>query len=178
MNLIRKLLSISFFVFLILACKTKKEVDLIKIQEKLESSHKIKNDIILDPINAAIKKVEKEPLYDAIILKIDSFKKNEQKIYVKITNFRTEQAFCQLEEPCQKPNGYMTIDNIPILLFGDLELFFTQIKRPKDILYTADKIDLLVSMHNPYLYYIYHKDTIFGDYQEFIEYKGQIDNIY
>lgn len=171
-----RILSLSFFTILFLSCKVKKNVFPLS-EQKIQKSHDIRNNLILKPINEVIEKIKKEPLYDVIILKIDSISIDKQYIHIKPSNFQTEQAFCQLEEPCESLKGYLFLKNIPILLYGDLNMFFTKTGEPLDILKTTDKIELIASIHTPYYKYLYHKNVVYGDVLESIDYKGEVEDL-
>ncbi len=111
---------IILLTFLLLSCKSiqsQNAADFIRINN---SSHVVKNKVILELIDKKKEKIiKRNDLYDIIMIRIDSIKSFEQDIYIKASNFELEQGYCLLSSGCDKPCGYLTVDDIPILIYGN-----------------------------------------------------------
>ncbi|MCF6295606.1 MAG: hypothetical protein L3J25_07940 [Flavobacteriaceae bacterium] len=132
----------------------------------------------MKPISRMIEKIkEKKSLLDVILLRTDWLNSNEKNVYLKASNFETEQMYYQNDNNKLKPKGYLWVDDIFVLLYNDTNTFFSKINEPKDILKNDKEIKLLVDVHTSYYHYIYRKDTIYSNIEEYIELKGEMDEI-
>ncbi|WP_106794771.1 hypothetical protein [Aquimarina sp. Aq78] len=145
---------------------------------KIEPTHILKNDIILEPIQQKIKnEISKDPLLNVILLRIDSTNTEGINIYLKASNFQTEQQYFKLESNPLTPKGYFVVNNVVVIIYNDVEMFFDKIKKSDNILETKDEVETLVDIHTSYKHYIYHEYNINENKEEYLEYKGEIDDI-
>lgn len=173
--IVRSIFILNAFFFLLVACGAGKKI--YKLPNQISASHTLKNKILLKPISKVVDKVKNEALIDIVIVRIDSVDSNSYNICIKPSNFETEKAFCDLDNPCEKPKGYGMIDDTPILIYGSLDPFFTKISDPVDFLKADKNEKSLTSLHEPYSCYSYFKDKVYGDEVESIEYKGKFDSL-
>jgi hypothetical protein len=161
---------------LLLSCKSTQSQSATDFIRANSSSHVVDNKAILELINKKKERIIKsDSLYNIIMIKIDSINPVKQDIYIKASNFQLEQGYCLLSSGCEKPSGYLTIDNIPILIYGNTDIFFKEVGKIKDILRTKSKVDIF-EMEGEYSWYTHIKDTIYGDYYEDINYKGEVSD--
>ncbi|OMP32311.1 hypothetical protein BKM32_04470 [Mangrovimonas sp. DI 80] len=142
-----------------------------------DASHIINNPVILNPIREVINKMDQSSLLNVIVLRVDSVDMNHQNIYLKASNFETEAVYFNTSKNSSKLKGYLWVDNTQVLLFDESKVFFQRIDENYDIFKNTNDISTLVSVHTPYRYYEYKKDSIFGEIEEFIEFKGELDKI-
>lgn len=157
-----------FTSLIVFNCITSQLPDLSQI----EPSHELINNLLIENAGFAIKKVNnKNSLCDVIIIKI---KGND--IYIKASNFESEQLNCQLNI-CEKPTGYFINETIPFLLYGELSTFFKKIKEPEDILCRRTSIEMAIDIDEIYRHYSYRKDSLYGIVNENFEFMGLVDNV-
>ena len=146
--------------------------------KEIKPTHKIKNEELLNLLNTYInKEIKESPLLNIVILKTYLINDEEQDVFIKASNFQTKQIDYKYDENAIKPNGYFYIDDVLILIYGDIETFFTKINEPIDILKINEKVDLLVEVHTIFQHYNYRKINIYGNVEEYFEYKGETDKI-
>ena len=130
----KKLLLFSLVFMSFLSCVLKKEITYDSLK-KMQASHVLNNNILLKPMNKLVSELEvKNSLFNILVLKIDSISPKEFNVYIKKSNLGMEQLNFQLNEDAIYPKGYTFIDDIPVLLYGNLEVFFTRERKPLNIL--------------------------------------------
>jgi len=169
----KKLMIFSIFYFTLISCISQTNLSFENLLE-LKPTHSIKNELITEPIKKTIKKINiKNSLFNIIIVKIDSINYNKENIYIHQSNFQMEQLYYLLNK--SEPDGYIFIDKYPILLYGDLDTFFKTENEKVDILKYEKKVEFIIDLDPMYQHYLYHRDTILGDLNEGLIYKGEND---
>lgn len=175
-NIIILFITILVFISVSFSSITQRTLSSASLQ-KLEASHRIKNQIILTPINKLIKKSNGNIFLNVILVRIDSINRNKKNVYLRASNLATEKMYFQVDKNTIKPKGYLYVNDILILLYNDTNTFFSKINEPEDVLKSDEKFKLFPEIHTSYYYYSYSKDTIYGNIEEYIELKGEMDYI-
>ncbi len=149
--------------------------------QKLAPTHTLKSEILNDPLSKISLEVNKEnSLSNMIIIMIDSISNNEVHLYLKESNFRMEQLYYELQsnKNTRQVKGYFFYKDILVIIYGDVNYFFIEQRKPLNIMKNTRDIDLIIESHIPFKHYLYKK-YIISDYEyENIKFIGKNDDIY
>ncbi len=173
----KKLMIFTVFYFTLISCFSQTNLSFENLLD-LKPTHSIKNELIIKPIKTTIKILNKKnSLFNIVIIQIDSINYNKENIYLHPSNFQMEQLKYKLEKNEKlEPDGYLFMDGYPILIYGDLSTFFKVENERVDILKYLTDTDLLIDLDPMYEHYLYHRDTILGNLNEGLIYKGESNN--
>ena len=166
----------TLLILLLISCKGVKSQTASDFMQLYTQSHSVKNKKILNIIDKKNELINNNSLYDVIVVKIDSISAEKQNIYIKASNFDLEKKYCFTDIGCERPNGYVSVNNIPVLLYGDLDVFFNKERKTKDILKSKKEELILLEMDGEYSMYEYQSYQIDDEIIENIIYKGEFSS--